>query len=132
MVGVKMTWELSQQRNDVITYFNCSRISRHWEVFFEKKSCILSEIYESVIEMCQDEVYMVRNSGKKILMFGRQLQKTKRFSNAVLPNIRFILFKDVFEKIMGIALADCKKGGFDLHACIEILLFAISVNILGC
>ena len=30
-----MTSELSQQRNDAITYFTCRIISRHWELFFQ-------------------------------------------------------------------------------------------------
>ena len=33
MISVLLTSELSLQRSDVIAYFNCSVISRHWEVF---------------------------------------------------------------------------------------------------
>ena len=32
-----MTSELSQQRNDAITYFIYSSISRHWELFFQNR-----------------------------------------------------------------------------------------------
>ena len=37
MVRVAMTSELSKQRNDAITYFTCSNISRHWELFFQNR-----------------------------------------------------------------------------------------------
>ena len=37
MIRVAMTSELSQQRNDAITYFTCSNISRHWELFFQNR-----------------------------------------------------------------------------------------------
>ena len=33
MISVLLTSELSLQRSDVIAYFTCSVISRHWEVF---------------------------------------------------------------------------------------------------
>ena len=33
MIKVTATSELSQQRNGVIIYLTCSRISRHWELF---------------------------------------------------------------------------------------------------
>ena len=33
-----MTSELSWQRNNAIIYFTCSRISRHWELFFQNRS----------------------------------------------------------------------------------------------
>ena len=36
MISVLLTSELSLQRSDVIAYFTCSVISRHWEVFFSK------------------------------------------------------------------------------------------------
>ena len=32
MIRVAMTSELSEQRNDAITYFTCSMISQHWEL----------------------------------------------------------------------------------------------------
>ena len=32
-----MTSELLKQRNDAITYFTCSNISRHWELFFQNR-----------------------------------------------------------------------------------------------
>ena len=35
MIRVAMTSELSWQRNDAITYFTCSSISRRWELFFQ-------------------------------------------------------------------------------------------------
>ena len=38
MIRVATTSELSQQRNDAITYFTCSSISRHWELFFQNRS----------------------------------------------------------------------------------------------
>ena len=38
IIRVAMTSELSQQRNDAITYFTCSSISRHWELFFQNRS----------------------------------------------------------------------------------------------
>ena len=38
MIRVTMTSELSQQRNNAIIYFTCSRISRHWELFFQNRS----------------------------------------------------------------------------------------------
>ena len=37
MIRVAMTSELSWQRNDAITYFTCSSISRHWELFFQNR-----------------------------------------------------------------------------------------------
>ena len=36
-----MTSELSPQRNDAITYFTCSSISRHWEPFIQNRSGLL-------------------------------------------------------------------------------------------
>ena len=38
MIRVAMTSELSKQRNDAITYFTCSNISRHWELFLQNHS----------------------------------------------------------------------------------------------
>ena len=38
MIRVATTTELSQQRNDAITYLTCNRISRHWELFFQDRS----------------------------------------------------------------------------------------------
>ena len=38
MIGVTMTLESSEQQNDAITYFSCSRISWHWELFFQNCS----------------------------------------------------------------------------------------------
>ena len=38
MIGVALTSELSYKRNDAITYFTCSSISRHWELFFQNRS----------------------------------------------------------------------------------------------
>ena len=40
-------------------------------------------------------------------MIGPQLLKTKRFGNAISPHNSFITIKNVCEKIMGMALADC-------------------------
>ena len=37
MISVAMTSELPQQRNYAITYFTCSSISRHWELFFQNR-----------------------------------------------------------------------------------------------
>ena len=37
MIRVAMTSELSQQRNDAITYFTYRSISRHWELFFQNR-----------------------------------------------------------------------------------------------
>ena len=50
MIRLAMTSELSQQRNDAITYFTCSIISRHWELFFQN--------------LLLEEVLMVRNTVK--------------------------------------------------------------------
>ena len=33
-----MTSKLSYQQNDAISYFTCSCISRHWELFFQNRS----------------------------------------------------------------------------------------------
>ena len=38
MISVAMTSKLSRQRNDAITYFTCSSISRHWDLFFQNRS----------------------------------------------------------------------------------------------
>ena len=38
MIRVAMALELSWQRNDAITYFTCSSMSRHWELFFQNRS----------------------------------------------------------------------------------------------
>ena len=38
MIRFIMTSELSCQRNDAITYFTCSCISWHWELFFQNRS----------------------------------------------------------------------------------------------
>ena len=38
MMRVAMTLELSQQRNDAITYFIYRSISRHWELFLQNYS----------------------------------------------------------------------------------------------
>ena len=40
-----MTSELSKQRNDAITYFTCSSISRHWELFWELFPTIAASIF---------------------------------------------------------------------------------------
>ena len=78
MISVAMTSELSQQRNYAITYFTCSSISRHWELFFQNRSQELfppiatsmfvtfkrNLICERVIEIFWDEVFMVRYTVK--------------------------------------------------------------------
>ena len=56
MIKVTMTLEQSQQRNDATTYFTCSRISRHWDVFFQNCSREIfprraASIYQSVIKI---------------------------------------------------------------------------------
>ena len=33
-----MTLDLSQQRNDTITYFTCISVSLHWKLFFQNHS----------------------------------------------------------------------------------------------
>ena len=38
MISVAVISELSQQRNDAITYFTCSSISPHWQLFFQNRS----------------------------------------------------------------------------------------------
>ena len=38
MIRFIMTPELSYLRNDAITYFTCSRISRYWDLFFQNRS----------------------------------------------------------------------------------------------
>ena len=38
MIRVAMTSELSKQRNDAITYFTWSNISRHWQLFLQNRS----------------------------------------------------------------------------------------------
>ena len=61
------------QRNDAITYFTCSSISRHWEMFFQNRSRELFPLiaasmfvkFKSVIEIFQDEDFMARNTVKK-------------------------------------------------------------------
>ena len=42
MIRVAMTSELSWQRKDAVTYFACSRISRHGEMFIQNRSWELS------------------------------------------------------------------------------------------
>ena len=67
MIGVVI------QRNDAITYFTCSSISRHWELFFKNRSRelfppIAASMFvklNSVIEIFQDEDFMARNTVKK-------------------------------------------------------------------
>ena len=61
-----------KQRNDAITYFTCSSISRHWEMFFQNRSRELFPPiaasmlkFKSVIEIFWDEDFMVRNTVKK-------------------------------------------------------------------
>ena len=46
MIRVAMTSELSWQRNDAITYFTCSSISRHWELFFQNR---LLELFPTIV-----------------------------------------------------------------------------------
>ena len=61
------------QRNDAITYFTCSSISRYWELFFQNRSgelfpAIAASMlvkFKSVIEIFWDEDFMVRNMVKK-------------------------------------------------------------------
>ena len=38
MIRVATASELSLQRNDAITYFTYSSLSRYWELFFENQS----------------------------------------------------------------------------------------------
>ena len=67
MIGVVI------QRNDAITYFTCSSISRHWELFFKNRSrelfppiaASMFVKFNSVIELFQDEDFMARNTVKK-------------------------------------------------------------------
>ena len=68
MIRAAMTLELSSQRNDAITYFTCSSLSRHLESstgaflhYRPRCSWNLSEICMRVIEIFWDEVFMVRN-----------------------------------------------------------------------
>ena len=108
MIRVTMTSELSQQRNDAITYFTCSSISRHWELFFQNRSreplppiaasgCSV-KFKRNLLERYRD-IYG-QKQGKKwtILMFGCYLQKTKRFWHAFSPHSSFNLFKNVCER----------------------------------
>ena len=46
MISVAMTSELSWQRNDAITYFTCSSISRLWELFFQNR---LLELFPTIV-----------------------------------------------------------------------------------
>ena len=48
MIRVAMTSELSWQRNDAITYFTCSSISRHWELFFQNR---LVELFPTIVTL---------------------------------------------------------------------------------
>ena len=76
MIKVAMTSELSQQRNDAITYYTYSNIS-HWELFLQNRSGelfppIVASMFvklkrncKSVIEIFWDEVFIVRNKVKK-------------------------------------------------------------------
>ena len=91
MIRVAMTSELSYQRNDAITYFTCSSISRHWELFFQNRlnwsfflqqpprcSWSLSEICKSVIETFWEEILMVRNTVKNGQSWWSTVICTKR------------------------------------------------------
>ena len=80
MTSVILTSELSQQRNDVITFINFVRIARHQEIFSEIAQGSMYLLYlpqcwqslnkfcESVIEIFGDEVSRVINTVKNILL----------------------------------------------------------------
>ena len=57
-----MTSELSQQRNDAITYFTCNSVSRHWELFFQNRLLeLLPTIAVSLSELSRVvHIYMNR------------------------------------------------------------------------
>ena len=129
MIRVAMTSELSQQRNDAITYFTCSSISRHWELFFQNRSQTLfpkivasmfvkfiSGICKSVIEICRDEVFMVKKR-KRSKMDNLDVQlfslENEASWHAILPHSSFNLFKNVCETYGDSRQpADCQKEGF--------------------
>ena len=46
-----MTSELSQQRNDTITYFTYSSIAWHWELFFQNRSRQLFSLANSRLDV---------------------------------------------------------------------------------
>ena len=68
---LRLQWYRSCYSNE-ITYFTCSRISRHWELFFQNRSrklipliaTSMFEIYQSVIKVLWDEVFMNTNKLK--------------------------------------------------------------------
>ena len=68
---LRLQWYRSCYSNE-ITYFTCSRISRHWELFFQNRSrklipliaTSMFEIYQSVIKILCDEVFMNTNKLK--------------------------------------------------------------------
>ena len=68
MIRVAMTSELSKQRNDAITYFTCSNISRHWELFLQNRSHFLQYGRLDVLEVKAESVRALsRYFGMKFL-----------------------------------------------------------------
>ena len=50
MIRVTMTSELSYQCNDAFIYFTCSSISWHWELFFQNRSEVGSQVFVTFIK----------------------------------------------------------------------------------
>ena len=111
MIRVAMTSKLSQKQNDAITYFNLAIIlstgnltktftgaffSNMVTLMFVKFKQNLSEQNQDILE----RRFYRKKYGKKrkMLMYGRYLQKTKRFSHAISPHSSFNLFKNVCER----------------------------------
>ena len=128
-----MTSELSPQRNDAITYFTCSSISRHWEPFIQNRSGLLfppiaalmfvkfkqnlwefyrdswslslSKICKSIIETFWDEVFMVRNTVKNGQPWSKCL--------AVISRKRGTFDMQFHLKVVSIFLKTCVKDHGD-------------------
>ena len=129
MIRITMTSEFSQQQNDAISYFTCSYISWHRELFFQTRlrglfppvfvssGCYdryplsLSKICESVSEIFWNGDFMVRNTiitRQSALCSAVICRKRSTFKMRFHLMAVSIIFKTCV--IMGIALADCLKG----------------------
>ena len=124
MIRVTTASELSQQRNDAITYFTCSSISWHWELFFENHSrerfppiaASMFEICKSVIEIFWDKDFVVRNTVKNGQSWCSAIICRKRSAFATQFHLIVVsIFLKTRVKDKEIAPADCQKVGFDLQ-----------------
>ena len=93
MIRVTRTSELSQQRNDAITYFTCSLISWYWELFFHHRSRELyPPIAASMFVKAKSVKALSRYFGIKFLQLEIRLETGQSYCSAIILNAFDIQF----------------------------------------